>query len=163
MTSFQILIDRFFHRIEEDRDYFNYFNLSDEESMELAKQRAEAMLYEAISFLSLKTTHKIDFTDVDNEQKCFKFDLTSKEIMLISSFMYQQYLERDIAKLKVLSLNYTSSNLKTFDPSNARTTFQSLYREVCDANVLLLDEYNNKDRETNEYISIDYGSYEEDA
>lgn len=162
MTSFNILIDRFFHRIETDRGFFNYFNLTDNEAMELANQRAEALLYEAIDLLSLRTTHDINFADINYKNKCFNFDLTDKEIMLVSSFMYQQYLERDIAKLKVLSVNYTSSNLKVFDPSNARSTFKELYEKVCANNDLLLDEYNNKDRETNQFIRIDYGSYEED-
>lgn len=162
MTSFNILIDRFFHRIETDRDFFNYFNLTDNEAMELANQRAEALLYEATALLSLRTTHDINFADINYKDKCFNFDLTDKEIILVSSFMYQQYLERDIAKLKVLSVNYTSSNLKVFDPSNARSTFRELYEKVCADNDLLLDEYNNKDRETNQFIRIDYGSYEED-
>lgn len=163
MTSFEILVDRFFHRIEKDRGFFRYFQLSDTEAMELANVRAESLLYEAVSIISLKTTTSVDFYDYDKENKTFNFDLNNSEIMLISSFMYQQYLERDIAELKVLSVNYTSSNLKVFDPSNARSTFQALYDRVCEQNILLLDEYNNKDRDTNQFLTIDYGSYEEDS
>ena len=163
MTSFEILIERFFHRIEKDRDFFNYFQLTDTEAMDLATQRAESLLYEAVSIISLKTTTAVDFYNYDKENKTFNFDLNNTEIMLISSFMYQQYLERDIAKLKILSVNYTSSNLKVFDPSNARSTFKALYDDVCIRNELLLDEYNNKDRETNQFLAIDYGSYEEDS
>lgn len=163
MTSFEILIDRFFHRIEEDRDFFNYFQLSDADAMELATERAESLLYEAVSIIALKTTTSVDFYNYDKENKTFNFDLNNNEIMLISSFMYQQYLERDIAKLKVLSVNYTSSNLKVFDPSNARSTFKALYDGVCEQNILLLDEYNNKDRDTNQFLTIDYSSYEEET
>lgn len=158
-TPFETLIQRFFRRIEKDREFFNYLNMSDDDAMSLAIERARGLLFEAIELINLKAVPSVDFNDYDESLQCFNFELTNNEIMLISSFMYQQYLERDIAKLKCLSVNYTSSNLKVFDPSNARSTFESLYNNVCDKNEILLDEYNSKDRENNQLLSIDYSKY----
>ena len=151
-TPFSTLIDRFFRRIEEDKNYFDYYNLTDEQSMTVAYERAKGFLYEATELIMLKATPTINLTDYDK----------TYEILLVSSFMYQQYLERTIAKLKEYNVNYTADNLKVFDPSNARSTFQSLYEKVCEDNNVLLDLYNSKDRETNEVLSINYSDYDED-
>ena len=161
-TPFSTLINRFFRRIEEDKNYFDYYNLTNEQAMSVAYERAKGFLYEATELIMLKATPTVDLTDYDETYEQFNFDLNNSEILLVSSFMYQQYLERTIAKLKEYNVNYTADNLKVFDPSNARSTFQSLYERVCEDNNILLDLYNNKDRETNEVLSINYADYDEE-
>lgn len=160
-TPFSIPIERFFHRIEEDREFFNYYQLSDDEAMRLAEARAKAYLQNAADKIMMGGASDVDFSDVDYVLDQFNADLTSRETYLLSSLMYEFYLDKDIAKLKTLSVNYTSPNLRVFDPSNARTSFRALYGDVCEQNAVLLDTYRNTDRITGAFKGIDYASYDE--
>ena len=54
MTQFSSIIQAFYHYIEQDVDFFEYFELSEAQSMEVAGQRAEVLLKEATSYLSRK-------------------------------------------------------------------------------------------------------------
>lgn len=54
ITPFSDVIQAFYHYIENDVDFFSYFELTEEESMEVAGQRAEVLLKEATSYLSRK-------------------------------------------------------------------------------------------------------------
>ena len=160
MTSFETIIDMFMHRVEEDKRFFNYYGLTDVESIELAYHRASAYLNEAISILIFKGHPQVDFTDFDAELQQFNFDLTQREKYLLSSLMYLQHLDRSIAYLKTLSVNYTSTDLRVFDPSNARKTFMTMYESVkaeCDD---LLDLYRNTARDDGDYLSIDFEVYD---
>lgn len=161
-TPFSTVIERFYRRIEEDKNFFDYYNLTDEQSMAIAEQRSIGLLYEAIEMIVLRTTPTVNFYDYDTILNQFNFDLNNTEILLISSFMYQQYLERTVAKLKEYNVNYTAENLRVFDPSNARSTFQSLYDDICNKNDILLDTYDSKDRDNNELLQIDFQKYDED-
>lgn len=161
-TPFSTVIERFYRRIEEDKNFFDYYNLTDEQSMTIAEQRSIGLLYEAIEMIVLRTTPTVNFYDYDTILNQFNFDLNNTEILLISSFMYQQYLERTVAKLKEYNVNYTAENLRVFDPSNARSTFQSLYDDICNKNDILLDTYDSKDRDNNELLQIDFQKYDED-
>lgn len=161
-TSFELPINRFFARIEEDREFFQYHNLSDTAAFQLAQTRATNYLRDAIDKMMLEGMPEIDFSDVDEVVAQFNADLTSREIYILASLMYEFYLAKDIAKLKTYNVNYTATNLRVFDPSNARSTFQSLYDGVVAKNQLLLDQYRNTDRLTGAYKTIDYGSYDDE-
>ena len=73
--------------------------------------------------------------------------------------MFQVYLSRSIAKLKTLEVNYSSSDLKVFDPSNARTSFMTMYEKVCQDNAFLIEEYKSRDRLTGAFIEVGYEGY----
>ena len=49
VTAFSDVIESFYHYIEHDVDFFEYFELDEDESMEVAGQRAEVVLKEATS------------------------------------------------------------------------------------------------------------------
>ena len=158
-TPYSIPIEAFFRRIEKDRKFFNYINMSETESLNIAKERAKGYLGEAIGILTLRCTPDVDFDDYDDVLETINVDCTKKEILIISSLMYQMYMDRDISILKCFDVNFTPSDLKVFDPSNARSTFKELYEMVCDKNDRLIDEYENKDRLTGERKGIDYDTY----
>lgn len=159
-TPFSVLIEAFFRRVEADRSFFNYINLDDDEALELAENRAGAYLTEACATIMLECQPTVDFFDVNNNEQCFNFELNGKEIFLIASLMYEMYLDRDIAKLKTLSVNYTSTDLRVFDPSNARKTFATLYNIVCDRNQELKNTYGETVRDTGKYIEINFAQYD---
>lgn len=160
-TSYSVPVDAFLTRIEADREFFSYLSLSEAEAMSLAIMRSETYLGEAVGLLTLKCTPDIDFYDQDKTLKLFNFALTGPEIFLLSSLMYEMYMSRDIAKLKCLSANYSPSDLRVFDPSNARSTFKSLYETVCAQNLQLIDDYVSKDRESGKPKGIKYSNYDE--
>lgn len=161
-TSFQKPVDIFLGRIEKDIDFFRYIGLSDEEAAKLAAERSKNILLQANSALALRCKSDIDFTDVDTDKDVYTADLNSNEIYLVGSMMYEIYLQKDIAKIKLDNVNYTASELKVFDPSNARSTFMSIYDTVVAENKALIAEYRDTDRQTGKYLGIDYAAYDEE-
>ncbi len=162
-TPFQKPIDVFLGKIEKDIDFFRYIGLSDSEAAELAAKRSKAILLQTNAMMKLRCKSEVDFTDVDEEADQYNVTLNESEIYLIGSMMYELYLQKDIAKIKLDNVNYTADELRVFDPSNARNTFQSIYKSIVEENKLLLSEYRDTDRKTGRYIGIDFASYEEDG
>lgn len=160
-TQFSVPIEYFFRRVEEDRKFFNYFQLTDDEAMDIAVNRATHYLYESCTRIVFECPDKADYFAYDVEEKAFTGDLTQREILLLSSLMYEMYLNRDIAKLKCWNVNFTPTDLRVFDPSNARKTFLSMYNTVVNENDHLMDVYRNSDRDTGVMIGIDFSAYEE--
>lgn len=161
-TPYQVPIEAFYRRIEKDKEYFNYFKLTPEEAMELARERAIGYLKEATGMLVLKCVPDVNFNDCDDIVQEFNFDWTNAEVFLVSSLMYEMYLDRDIAKLKCLMVNYTPTDLRVFDPSNARNSFLAMYDKVCNKNIQLIDDYASRDRLTGKLKGIDYTLYDEE-
>lgn len=161
-TSFSKPIQRFFRFIEEDREFFDYYHLSDSEALDIATTRARAYLQDAIDRVMLECQPDVDFSDFDDVAWSFNIDLTSKEVYLLASLMYERYLFKDIAKLKTWSVNYTAKELTVFSPSEARNSFNNMYEAVCQRNEQLLDTYRNTDRLTGAFKGIDYSSYDEE-
>lgn len=160
-TNFSVPIEYFFRRVEEDRKFFNYFQLTDEEAMEIATNRATHYLYESVTRIVFECPDKAQFFDYNADEAEFNGDLTQREILLLSSLMYEMYLNRDIAKLKCWNVNFTPTDLRVFDPSNARKTFLSMYNTVVSENDHIMDVYRNSDRETGVMVGIDFSAYEE--
>ncbi len=161
-TSFDVLLNRFFVRIEEDRDFFRYFELSDEEALRLAEHRAKNYLRDAVDRFMMDGMPDIDLSNTDFSTDSFEVELTGREIYLLASLMYEFYLAKDIAKIKTYNVNFTHTDLKVFDPSNARSTFKELYDMVVARNNLLLDQYRNTDRLTGTFKTIDFAAYVEE-
>lgn len=153
-TPFLEPINRFLRRIEEDRDFFQYFQLSDDEALDLARRRARNYLEDAIDRMIMDGRPSVDLTDIDEGSFSFNIELTRSEVFLLSSLMYEYYLDKDISRIKTLNVNYTGTELRVFDPSNARSSFLQLYENVQRQNEKLLDTYRNVNRETGEFISI---------
>ena len=103
-TLFNDLYERFYRRIEKDRDFFVYYNVSVDEAIKLAEKQANGYLIDAIDKLTDKCSPDVDFYDYDVENSVFNFDLTTKEIGLLSGLMYEVYFERDFATLKAFKI-----------------------------------------------------------
>lgn len=161
-TSYESVIESFLVRVERDREFFEYLNVEPRVSMEIAIERAKRYMYEAAARIALEGMPSVDFLDYDDEAQSFGFEMTKKEVFIMASLMFESYMSRDISKLKCLSVNYTSTDLRVFDPSNARKTFQSMYELVRKENKELLDTYRNTNRLTGDYIGIDFSSYDEE-
>lgn len=161
-TSYQTVFDAFLYKVEEDKNFFNLINLQPEEAEDIIRIRSKALLTEAISILALRFHCPVDFTDYDDVNEAFNFDLSGKEVILLASFMYQVYLGRTLAKLKDKSVDYTATELRVFDPSNARSTYLELYNKVCQENEQLIDGYLSQERSTGEYLVVDQSAFNDE-
>lgn len=146
-TPCESVYDVFFDLIEEDRDFFNYYEATDEESYMLALQRAKALLRDAAIRMQMECDAEIDFTDTYTEgegrkqKEFFTADLTPFEIDLLANLMYEGYLKRDVSKLRAFQHQYTPSDLQVFSPANDRKTFMAMYNTVVEENKVKLDRY----------------------
>lgn len=163
------VINAFLLRVELDRKFFNYRDVDEDDGLEVAKFRARNFLIEACGRMMLEAMPSINFTPTtivvgeDGEDKPvlgWDTDLTAGEIFLLASLMCEQYMARDIAHLKTLNVNFTGTELRVFDPSNARKTFLTMYESVKARNDYLLDVYKNSDRLTGRYSAINFDAFD---
>lgn len=160
-TPFKLPIERFLRRVEEDSDFFEYNGLSSEQSLEIAKERSKYILLDAVALMDIKTVSDIIFSNYDETLEIFNETFTDWEISLIVGLMYQLYLDKDIPKLKMMNVNYTPTELRVLDPSNARKSFMEMYVFVCKQNDTFIDEYRNKDRLTGKYKTVNFAAYDD--
>ena len=161
-TAYSVPIEMFFRKIEKDISFFEYFNLTPDEAMVLAQDRATGYLDEAVAKIVLKCHPASGTFDKDDTESVFAGDLTQVETAIIASLMYESYLSREFAYIKTINVNYTPKELTVFDPSNARSTFLKIYETICNENAGLLEEYRNSDRYTGEYIKTDFSINDEE-
>lgn len=159
MTAFQTLNDLFFLKIEEDGDFFYYYNLTPEESMELANERANGYLKQAIAKFWSKCGDLLDIYDFDADAQTFNFDLKDVELDILSNLMIEEYFKSHKAKLRAFTLNFTPSDLQVFSPANERKTFLELYQDLKIENAIMLDNYAGRNRDTGAANTINYTSF----
>ena len=142
-TPISKIIERFFHIIEEDEEFFDYYNLTDEESLQLATERANAIVEEALTMWKWRCNVPVSLTIIDefiveNDERyrAVEGDLTSDEINIVARLMFEIYIHRDIAKFKKDEINFTPKDLQKFSPSNSRKTFMAMYKDIHDDNLI---------------------------
>lgn len=159
MTTYEQLFTPFFNRIEKDSTFFSYYNLTENEAMEIAHSRAKNYLLEAITIWQRNCTLDIDI-NLNDELEEISIDLTHNEINLIADLMYEVYISRDIAKLKSMVNALTSTDLKMlYSPANERKTFMDMYNKLKYNNEVAMSSYNSRDRLTGKRKVIDYSKY----
>ena len=161
-TSFEKIINKFFRKIEKDREFFSYYNVSLEEAMQLAKEQANGYLLEAVEKLTDECVPDVDFFDYDEELQVFNFKLTEKEIGLLTDLMREVYFERDFVTLKAFKIAMTPSDLNQFSPASERKTFTDMVNGIKSENVGKISQYASVDRVTGKKKLINYSKYNED-
>lgn len=161
-TSFEKIINKFFRKIEKDREFFSYYNVSLEEAMQLAKEQANGYLLEAVEKLTDECVPDVDFFDYDEELQVFNFKLTEKEIGLLTDLMREVYFERDFVTLKAFKIAMTPSDLNQFSPASERKTFTDMVNGIKSENVGKISQYASVDRVTGKKKLINYSQYNED-
>ena len=154
-TPFDDINAIFYNMIEEDGSFFDYYGIDQEDAELIAQQRADACLTEAAIKLSLRIQADIDFTDFDVCAREFAEDLTKNECYLLASLQYEEYLFRDIAKLRANAMHFTSAEQTVFSPANERKTFMDMYNLIVERNNHLIDRYCSKDRLTGAYQELE--------
>ena len=161
-TSFEKIINKFFRKIEKDREFFSYYNVSLEEAMQLAKEQANGYLLEAVEKLTDECVPDVNFFDYDEELQVFNFKLTDKEIGLLTDLMREVYFERDFVTLKAFKIAMTPSDLNQFSPASERKTFTDMVNGIKSENVGKISQYASVDRMTGKKKLINYSQYNED-
>lgn len=161
-TSFEKIINKFFRKIEKDREFFSYYNVTLEDAMQLAKEQANGYLLEAVEKLTDECVPDVDFFDYDEELQVFNFKLTDKEIGLLTDLMREVYFERDFVTLKAFKIAMTPSDLNQFSPASERKTFTDMVSGIKSENVGKISQYASVDRITGKKKLINYSQYSED-
>ena len=147
-TSFDKVISRLLRKIEKDKDFFAYYNLSVSEVQSLVMEQAVGYLYDAVDLLTSKCEPEVDFYNYDEELQIFNFELTQREIGLLSSLMYEVYFERDEALLKAFKIRMTPSDLNQFSSASERKTFEDMLQRIKNENTNKIAKYVSTDRNT---------------
>lgn len=154
-TSFDVIYQKFFDKVENDPDFFDYYNIPEDKAMEIAVERASNLLKDAIEVLMTKCSPDVDFFNYDNELGCFNFKVYPIEIKLLCDIMYEIYLEKYLIMLKPIINTLTSSDIKAlFSPANERKTYQELCKYISLKNEKSISKYIARDRVTNKLKSI---------
>ena len=159
-TSFDKITSRLLRKIEKDKDFFSYYNLSVSEVQLLVMEQATGYLYDAIDLLTSKCEPPVDMYNYDEELMEFNFELTQREIGLLASLMYEVYFERDEALLKAFKIRMTPSDLNQFSPANERASFENMLQRIKNENTNKIAKYVSTDRKTGKRKMIDHSQYD---
>lgn len=159
-TRIEEVYEIFFDKISKDEDFFGYDGLPDNEVIEIAHQRADALFKSAIARLMNKCVPDVDFYDYDEVEKQFNFRCTEIEKDLIAELMKENLLEQDEMRLKVVHGYFNTKDLKTFSPGKERETFVKMLEIIRNRNDAKIENYVSKDRETGKYKTLNF-NYEE--
>lgn len=162
MTSFDVILNKFYKRLEKDEDFFNYYNIDIEEAKSLAEARAKSYLIESLDDLSTLCTPipYIDISDYDEDFEILNYDVKKCDVNLIVDSMFVKYMEKDIPLLHAFQVNFTPTDLNVFSPANERNSYNNMIKGLNEKLIESIDKYNSTNRETNKKIGIDYTSYD---
>lgn len=161
MTAFSDVYDKFYELVETDSNFFQYFDLTENEVQDLVHDRAKSYLMESLSVITRNIEPEEDFSfdDYDSELEEFNSDLTFDEIDMLAHLMLEQHFKREFGKLKAFSAQDLPTSLQVFSPANERTSIRALVKDIHEENMTMLDNYMAKDRSTRKRKTIDYDTY----
>lgn len=161
-TSFDLILERFYDRIEKDEEFFNYYNIPISEAEKIARMRSVNYLIEALDYMSSIGELQVDFSNYDIELNRVNFKLVKKELNILSELMFLIYMKRDETLLHAMKINFTPSDLNVLSPANERTSYRNFIRDLSLNIETMIDNYKNRDRFTGALkVVIDYSSYSE--
>lgn len=161
MTAFSDVYDKFYELIETDSNFFQYFDLTENEVRDLVHDRAKSYLMESLSVVAriIEPEDDFSFEDYDSELEEFNYDLTYDEIDMLAHLMYEQHYKREFGKLKAFGAQDLPTSLQVFSPANERTSIRALVKDIHEENMTMLDNYMAKDRTSRKRKTIDYDTY----
>lgn len=150
-NSLADVYEAFFDRIEEDENFFNYFDVDEIQAEELARERARTYLREACSYLRRHVTldFSLNITKGETGEDVFGTELTDDEVYLLGDIMLLIYFERGLAKLRPKLNTFAASELKLLhSPANERQTYVAMIEAQRNRVDYLIADYYAKDRLT---------------
>jgi len=157
-TARSIVRQAFFDRLEEDDSFFQFYDdLSDTEIQDIADERANTLINEAIILLKRKCEPDIDFViDISGIKDEFVDTLTAEEILLLGGDLaFEVYLGRKVAKMQTRINTFSSSDLKALhSPANERKSFMDMYKQIQAENQVKISDYASRNRLTGKFVSV---------
>lgn len=150
----------FFDRIVKDRDFFRYYEITEEEAMQVATEQAYTFLREACSYVRRHLPLDFTLAIVENEETHemqFQEEITDDEVQLLADVMLLPYYERGLADLLPKINTFSASELKLLhSPANERDTYVKMIDQQRLYIDRLLADYFARDRLTggNKMISV---------
>lgn len=153
-TSRSVVRQAFYDRIENDTTFFRYYDLADDEAMEVANERTNVYIKESVAILKRNCECDISFS-INEEEDEFVDDLTDDEVDLLKEICFEVFIGRDVTKLKTRVNTFSSSDLKALhSPANERNSFMSMFKDIQYQNTVRISDYAAKDRITGKYKSV---------
>ena len=115
MTAFSEIYDKFYELVETDSNFFQYFDLSENEVRDLVHDRAKSYLMESLSVITRNIEPEEDFSfdDYDSELEVFSpaNERTSiralvKDIHEENMTMLDNYMAKDRSTRKRKTIDY---------------------------------------------------------
>lgn len=97
------------------QEMYDFFlaGITDDMFMELTKEDTEEMLEEIlIAALPHFEFPRKDIFDLDLENKSFKFNLSSEEMMIIRQYMISEWIGYQLATIELIKQKYSGSDFK---------------------------------------------------
>lgn len=151
--SYKKVIDLFTNKISEDKEFFCYYGLTDDEALEIINRRIKELLQLALNELQIKKAKKqdVNFLDVDFDNEEFGFELIDTEIDLISDLMEVKLFDKQMLKVKAVQ-KYLGDDIKIFSPNEERKTILELIDYKHSLFNRKLSDYNMIDRNTGDFL-----------
>lgn len=150
--------EAFFHRVVEDPDFFSYNNVSEQEALELAKDRSQEYFDESVAYIKLNCEPEIGFL-YDSTTGLLSDQITDVELQMFADIMFERFLMKDFAKLKIKNRFFIEDDIKMFSPANDRKTFSEMVKDLKANNKSLIRSYGSRDRLTGKLKSYNGTSY----
>src|SRR5690625_4680717 len=116
-TSYEEVFDRFIQRIKNDRSFFEYDGLTDEEIVEIVTDHLNSLLNRAVDRIYEFGNPDINFYNKDDDLQQFNEKLIPQEINLLADLMYVSYVQEELNRFKAFELTFRSSELNVFSPA----------------------------------------------
>lgn len=136
MTSFQEVYDYFLHSITDDL----YITLNEEET----KEDLFVFLKKAI----VKFRYPKKDLSYKKEEDSFNEDLESSECYILSLYMLLEWLNRQMATVRLTELQYTGSDLKSIGTKSQMSTLKEAYEHFNKELEKQLKYYHYKDEKS---------------
>ena len=152
-TSYEDVIEKFYRKIKQDKDYFCINDLTEYEFNQLLNERSVELLDDAVNELQLlvSVNQDVDFQKRDEIMEEWKFNLTAIEQDLISDLMVVKYFDEELIKLKAMQ-KYLGSDINVFSPAHERKTYLQMVEYKHKTFESKLSKYNTRDRLTGKHL-----------
>lgn len=149
---------QFFDKMERDGEFFQYYSVSVENALALAKERSLAYLREAILYLKRKTeiTFRLGIEMRDGEW-FFVEAITEDEADILTEIMLMRCYRRQFAELQPKINVFSATDMKMlYSPSNERKTYVAMIAYIENNIWEWISNYAAKERLTGKHKTISY-------
>ncbi|WP_346938176.1 hypothetical protein [uncultured Clostridium sp.] len=153
MTPYTNIFKRFSRKIKQDKSFFFYESITEEETLQIINQRSLDLLNDSIVEFQpqIAINQNVNMLDKDDDLQVFNFNLIPTEEDLISDLMVIKLFEEQSIRLKELQ-KYLGNDIKPFSPNEERKTFMDMLDEKQNKFEIKVALYNSIDRNTGKFL-----------